>query len=79
VPNLFGGVTAQYQHSTAISSNPLVNDGVEQIFLIGVNLKYQFCHYLSAELGYDFDKVESDFVGRSYDRNKVYVGISATY
>jgi len=79
IPNLFGSINGQYQHSTVISSSPFVDDGVEQIYLIGVNFEYQFCHYMSAEVGYDFTKVDSEFAARSYDRNKVYIGVRAIY
>lgn len=76
VPNLYGTVTAQFQDSSFVGG--AIDGQSERYFLIGLNLRYQFCNYLSAELGYDYDKVDSD-IGRSYDRNKVYVGITGTY
>jgi hypothetical protein len=76
VPNLFATLTAQFQHSTFVGGEP--NGDTEKYYLIGLNLQYKFCNYLSAEIGYDYDKVDSD-IGRGYDRNKVYVGITGTY
>lgn len=76
VPNLFGSVTAQYQDSTFVGGS--LNNQNERYLLLGLNLSYKFAHYLSAELGYDYDNVHSA-TGRSYDRNRIYAGISGTY
>jgi hypothetical protein len=46
---------------------------------VGLNLAYRINQFLSAEAGYNYDKVDSDLVGRSYSRNRVYVGVRATY
>lgn len=76
VPNLFLSLTGSYQYSTFVLGQ---FDGQhEKDFLIGLNFRYQFVRYLSAELGYDYDNISSD-TGRSYDRNKFYVGITGTY
>lgn len=76
VPNLFGTLTAQYQDSTFVGGQ--FDSQNERYLLLGVNLRYQFIRYLSAELGYDYDKVES-ITGRSYTRNRFYAGITGTY
>ena len=76
VPNLFGSFTAQYQYSTFVGGQ--LNNQTEKYLLLGCNLRYQFAHYLSAELGYDYDNVSSA-TGRAYDRNRIYAGISGTY
>jgi hypothetical protein len=74
--NLFGGVQGQYQHSTYYGG--AFDDNVEQFFLIGVNLEYQINRYLSAHVGYNYDKLDSD-IGRTFDRNRVYFGVTASY
>lgn len=51
----------------------------DNYFLAGVNLSYQINQHLSAEGGYNFDRLDSDLNGRSYSRNRVYLGIRATY
>jgi len=55
-------------------------DGEADIFLVGnINLEYWFNKHLSAQLGYSIDYLDSDIQFRGYDRNRVYVGLSATY
>ncbi len=56
----------------------LVDGKSELFFLSGVGLGYQFNQYLAAEAGYNFDRLDSD-IGRSYDRNRVYIGVRASY
>ena len=51
---------------------------IEYYFLPGVNLSYAFNPHLSAEAGYNFDRLDSDS-GRSYTRNRAYIGVRATY
>ncbi len=51
---------------------------VEYYFLPGINFAYNFNPHLSAEAGYNFDRLDSES-GRSYSRNRVYLGVRATY
>jgi hypothetical protein len=77
--NLTGSLLAQYQISTYDDG---INDGEsEQLFLIGVNFEYHFNRHFSADVGYNYDNLNSDLKGtdRSYDRNRFYVGLKATY
>ena len=76
IPNLFGSLTTSYQYSTYVGGQ--FNSQSDKYFLVGLNLRYQFAHYLSAELGYDYDNISSS-TGHSYDRNKFYAGITGTY
>jgi uncharacterized protein (PEP-CTERM system associated) len=76
IPNLFAALTASYQYSTFVGGQ--LDSQSEKYFLAGLNLRYQFSHYLSAELGYDYDNISSQ-TGRSYDRNRFYAGITGTY
>jgi hypothetical protein len=46
---------------------------------LGLNLTYQINHHFSADLGYNYDNVVSDLVGYGYSRNRVYLGVTATY
>lgn len=55
------------------------NNETEVLYLIGLNLAYAFNEHFSTEIGYNFDKVDSDIVERSYDRNYVYIGVTAAY
>jgi uncharacterized protein (PEP-CTERM system associated) len=73
---LVGSILAQYQHAI-FEDAP--SDETENFFLAGVNLSYQINEFLSAETGYNFDRLDSDISNRSYTRNRVYIGIRATY
>lgn len=77
-------VIAQYQHSTYESG--FNDDTADDYFLAGVNLTYEFNRFIAAELGYNFDRLDSDLSAinngtwnRSFTRNRVYIGIRGTY
>jgi hypothetical protein len=76
-PKLIARLSAQYQNSRY--NGGLVNNQRDIFYLLGLNLSYQFTHYLSAEVGYNYDDLVSGLPGRGYDRNRVYVGVTATY
>lgn len=74
---LKAGLIAQYQHSEFAGGNA---DGlVDDYFTGGVNVSYQFNTFLSGELGYSYDKLDSELAGRGFTRNRVYVGVRAVY
>jgi hypothetical protein len=76
-PKLYGAVTAQFQNSTWRGG--AIDGETEQYYLAGINLKYLITPHFSTEIGYNYDKLESDLPGRSFDRNRVYIGVAATY
>ncbi|MCS7090840.1 MAG: outer membrane beta-barrel protein [Verrucomicrobiota bacterium] len=76
-PKLVALANVRYQDSTF--DGGLYGDQGDQFFSAGVNLTYQVNRFLSCEAGYNFDRLNSDIPGRSYDRNRVYIGITATY
>lgn len=76
-PKLVGTASFQYQNSS-------INGGIydsehDQFYLFGLNFTYQITHYLSSEAGYNFDLLESDVPGRAYHRNRIYIGLTASY
>jgi hypothetical protein len=73
---LSGTLLGQYQISEFNEGD--ADGDKERIYLIGINFDYRFNRHWSAEVGYNFDMVESD-VPRDYERNRVYVGVRATY
>jgi hypothetical protein len=75
-PKLVGNVTASYQDSSFKGGS--VNGRGEQLFSLGLDLQYRFNQYLSAEVGYNYDNLSSD-LSRAYDRNRVYIGLTASY
>ena len=87
--NLTLSLITQYQISTF---NDGLSDGEsENLFMVGVNLEYHFNRHFSADIGYNYDQLNSDAVGgldaagkkvganRDYERNRFYVGLRATY
>jgi len=44
-----------------------------------VNLEYQFDQHLAAHVGYNYDRLVSDVAGRDFTRNRVYLGVTASY
>lgn len=78
-----GSLIGQYQ--TACFNNGMADGKSEDLFLVGVNFNYRFNRHFSAEVGYNYDLLESDIKdglgrdARSYDRNRYYIGVKATY
>jgi hypothetical protein len=76
-PKLSGRLTAQWQDSEFYGG---LDDGLAETFFdVGVNFTYHFNQYFSGEVGYNYSKLDSDAAGRDYDRNRVYLGVSAAY
>ena len=74
---LTGSLLGQFQTT---EFNDGFNDGRgEDLFLVGVNLEYRINRHLSTEIGYNWDRLLSEAGGRSYMRNRVYVGLRASY
>lgn len=74
---LSGSLTGQIQHSTQNGGS--ANSDVDMYYLAGLNFQYRFNPHLLAEIGYNFDKLESDINGRHFTRNRCYLGITASY
>jgi hypothetical protein len=55
------------------------NDQAESLYLLGVTLAYQLNQYLALETGYNYDRVDSDDSGRSYSRNRVFLGVRGQF
>ena len=75
--SLTGSLNAQYQNS--IFNNGTYDDYTEGFWLLGANLEYRFNNHWSVETGYNYDNLDSEVPGRSYDRNRVYVGVHVSY
>ena len=76
---LSGSLLGQYQRSVFNDGNN--NDRSEYLWLFGANLAYAFDRHWSCEAGYNYDQLTSNVKegNRSYDRNRVYVGVTARY
>jgi len=77
MPRLYGSVTGQFQNSQI--SGGALNNETDRYYLVGLNVEYRFNPHLSAHFGYNYDKLDSDVGGRSFDRNRVYMGVTASY
>jgi hypothetical protein len=83
VGGLVGSLIAQYQHSTYDDS--FSGDIEDDYFMLGANLTYEINKFLAAELGYNYDRLDSGLStantgwNRSFTRNRVYIGIRGTY
>jgi hypothetical protein len=79
-PKLTGGLLGRFQYSTF---NEGVYDGDNDlIYIVGVNLEYEFIPNLFGDIGYNYDRLDSDIdvpYDRSYDRNRVWFGLRAQY
>jgi hypothetical protein len=78
-PKLIGNLNGQYQNAAYNQGVGAYNNQSDDIFLVGVSLEYHFTQHLSAEVGYNYDKIDSKITGRGYDRNRVYLGMTASY
>jgi len=76
-PKLTGSLLGQYQHSAFRGGG--VDGEVDQLGTIGANLSYQVNTFVSAEMGYNYDRLDSDLAFRSFTRNRIYFGVRATY
>ncbi len=74
-PKLIGSVLGQYQDS--VFNGGTINNQSEDYFFLNANLAYHFNPWFMAEAGYSYDNLSSDL--RPFDRNRVYVGVRATY
>jgi hypothetical protein len=74
---LTGNLLVQGQFSEF--QNGLWDGDTENWLLVGANLDYQLTQYLATEVGYNFDRLDSDLPDRSFTRNRVYLGVRASY
>src|SRR5208282_432738 len=87
-PKIYGNVIAQVQNST-YNGGTLNNDS-DMYYLVGLTLEYRFTPNFSAQVGYNYDRLDAggsvtqvvqNQTGnpRSFDRNRVYLGVTASY
>ena len=76
-PKLSFSGSLQYQYSV-FNGGPS-NEETDNFFMLGLDLSYHFNPHLSADVGYNFDALDSDLALRGYTRNQGFVGVTATY
>jgi hypothetical protein len=77
IPRLYGSVMSTFQYSV-FNGGP-TDGNSDTYFTAGLNLMYRLNTYLSTEVGYNFDTWESNDANIGYNRNRVYIGITASY
>ena len=76
-PSLFGTLMFQFQNN--LFNGGTFDNYAEQYYLVGLDMEYRFSPNFAAHAGYNYDKLDSEIVGRSFDRNRVYIGVTASY
>ncbi len=80
---LNASLVGHYLNGTYEGGGKGIDGNNDEYWAFGVSLDYAINPYLAAEAGYNFDDyesgVDSEFILRSYDRNRVYVGLRASY
>ena len=73
---LTASVLGQFQHGSFNGGS--FNGNTENWLGVGLNVEYRFNPNFAVEAGYNFDRLDSD-LGRSYTRNRIFLGASATF
>jgi hypothetical protein len=74
---LTAGALANFQNSSY--KDGAFNGQTDNFYSLGLNLNYSFTSNFSVEAGYNFDDSVSVAPGQSYTRNRVYMGVTASY
>jgi len=76
-PKLSGTIIARDQISDY--QGGANSSSTDSDYSIGLDLSYEINRYFSVSGGYNYDFLQSDIPGRGYSRNRVYLGITASY
>jgi hypothetical protein len=76
-PKLTGSLLGHFQYSTY--NQGTYNSQSAEFYNVGLNLSYAFTHHWSSDLGYNFDWYTTPVPNQDYTRNRVYLGVTATY
>lgn len=76
-PRMHANLLGQIQNSTFQGGS--INGESQLYYMVGLNLEYQVTRRIAANVGYNFDDLVSDIAGQSYNRNRVYIGVTASY
>ena len=87
-PKLYGKLNAEFVNVDYYGGP--YNSQSSQYYLLGLNLTYRFTPNFSAEVGYNYDVVNNEYqtvlsgtanvsTKADYDRNRVYLGVTASY
>lgn len=82
LPKLFGTVQGSFQDSIYHGGGAGIDGEADRFYQASVLLEYRFNPNIAVQAGYDYYRLCSSLknVGdRNYDRNKVYIGATASY
>jgi len=74
---LVANAMASFQDSAY--NGGLYNGQSDDYYSLGLSLTYKFTRNFSAEGGYNFDDYVSGIPGQAYTRNRVFLGVTATF
>jgi len=75
-PRLSASLVGHYQHS--IYHHGAFNSQAADFYNLGLNFDYAFARHFSTDVGYNLDYYTSA-AGGGYSRNRLYLGLTATY
>ena len=86
-PRLFGTVRGTFQNSIYHGGGSGIDGQSDRFYEASAELDYKFNPNFSVQAGYDYDRLDSELAAsgnngvgaRSYDRNKFYIGATASY
>lgn len=80
--SVFGGldyITTQYEAGRVVATGAGFGDSDEDFVTANVGVAYQIKEGLTGRVTYTYTDSESDIGGRSYDRNRISVGVNAEF
>ncbi len=80
-PRLNASLVGHYMNGKYEGGGLNIDGDNDRYWAFGISLDYAVSQYLAAEAGYNFDDYKSGVLPefRSYDRNRVYIGLRASY
>ena len=77
-PKLMASLVGHFQHS--IYHDGQFNSMSSDFYNLGLNLSYNFTRHFSADVGYNYDYyTTAAALQQNYTRNRIYLGVTATY
>lgn len=76
-PKLYGRADFQAQFGEFNEGN--FDGDNEDLYMAGLGLGYQINEFWSTDLSYRYTELNSDVAYRDFDRNRVYLGVTASY
>jgi hypothetical protein len=75
--HITGNLLGQY-HRSSFKGGTL-DSVVDNLYFLGISADYRINKNWGVEAGYNFDRLDSEVAGRSFSRNRVYLGARAIY